>query len=177
MARLVFSSTCAVYGPAEPPITEESPLQPINPYGFTKLAAERAMADYARAYGLGFAALRYFNACGASADATIGEDHSPETHLIPIALQVALGQRDVVTICGTDYLTPDGTCIRDFIHVDDLADAHGCPASRLEPGRVPRTTTSRTGRLGSSVLQGFIGSGPSRHRPADPFGQRPAPRR
>ena len=135
VSRLVFSSTCAVYGPAEPPITEETPLRPINPYGFTKLAAERAMADYARAYGLGFAALRYFNACGASADATIGEDHTPETHLIPITLQVALGQRDVVTICGTDYPTPDGTCVRDYVHVDDLADAHERVLHRLEPGR------------------------------------------
>jgi UDP-glucose 4-epimerase len=134
--RIVFSSTAAVYGiPDSVPITESSPKQPINPYGFTKLAIEQAMADYAHAYGLGFAALRYFNACGASSDATIGEDHDPETHLIPIILQVALGQRESLAVFGTDYPTPDGTCIRDYIHVEDLADAHLRALDRIEPGR------------------------------------------
>jgi UDP-glucose-4-epimerase GalE len=135
--RIVFSSTAAVYGiPEVVPITEESPTRPINPYGFTKLAIERAIADYARAYGLGGAALRYFNACGAADDADIGEDHAPETHLIPLVLQVALGQRAHVTVYGTDYPTPDGTCIRDYIHVSDLADAHLRVLERIEPGRL-----------------------------------------
>ena len=136
VSRIVFSSTCAVFGvPAVVPIAEDTPKQPINPYGFTKLAIERALADYAHAYGLGYAALRYFNACGASSDATIGEDHTPETHLIPLILQVALGQRASVSIFGTDYPTPDGTCIRDYIHVEDLADAHIRVLDRIEPGR------------------------------------------
>jgi UDP-glucose 4-epimerase len=134
--KIVFSSTAAVYGiPRTVPIPEDSPKDPINPYGFTKLAMERALADYARAYGLGFAALRYFNACGASGDATIGEDHHPETHLIPIVLQVALGQRASLSVFGNDYPTPDGTCIRDYIHVEDLADAHVRALERIEPGR------------------------------------------
>jgi UDP-glucose 4-epimerase len=136
VGRIVFSSTCAVYGvPEVVPITEDTPKQPINPYGFTKLAMERALADYARAYGLGYAALRYFNACGASSDATIGEDHHPETHLIPLVLQVALGQRESIAVFGTDYPTPDGTCVRDYIHVEDLADAHVRALERIEPGR------------------------------------------
>ncbi len=136
VGRIVFSSTAAVYGvPDEVPITEASPTRPINPYGFTKLAIERALADYASAYGIGTAALRYFNACGAAADASIGEDHKPETHLIPLILQVALGQRADISIAGTDYPTPDGTCVRDYIHVDDLADAHLRVLERIEPGR------------------------------------------
>ena len=136
VGRIVFSSTAAVYGvPQVVPIAEDSPKQPINPYGFTKLAMERALADYAHAYGLGYAVLRYFNACGASSDATIGEDHTPETHLIPLILQVALGQRESVSVFGTDYPTPDGTCIRDYIHVEDLADAHIRVLDRIEAGR------------------------------------------
>lgn len=123
--RIVFSSTCATYGiPTKVPIREDHPQAPINPYGFTKLVIERALADYSHAYGLSYAALRYFNASGAAEDGTIGEDHDPETHLIPLVLQVALGQRESVDIFGTDYPTPDGTCIRDYIHVDDLASAH-----------------------------------------------------
>ena len=134
--KIVFSSTAAVYGaPEVVPITEDAPTRPINPYGVTKLAVERAMADYAAAYGLGFAALRYFNACGASEDASIGEDHTPETHLVPIVLQVALGQRPGIKIYGTDYPTPDGTCIRDYVHVEDLAEAHRLVVEALEPGR------------------------------------------
>jgi UDP-glucose-4-epimerase GalE len=133
--RIVFSSTCATYGiPERVPIPEDHPQQPINPYGFTKLAIERALADYAHAYGIGYAALRYFNASGAAADGTIGEDHDPETHLIPLVLQVALGQREYVNIFGTDYPTPDGTCIRDYIHVDDLAAAHVAALEKLAPG-------------------------------------------
>src|SRR5579864_7077802 len=120
VSRVVFSSTCAVYGDAEVPIREDSATRPINPYGFTKLAIERALADYAKAYGFGFASLRYFNACGAAEDGSIGEDHAPEAHLIPLVLQVALGERSEIAIFGTDYPTPDGTCVRDYIHVDDL---------------------------------------------------------
>lgn len=133
--RLVFSSTTATYGePDEIPIPESTPQRPINPYGFTKLVIEQALADYAAAYGLGYAALRYFNAAGAHPDGDIGEDHDPETHLIPIVLQVALGQRDRITIFGDDYPTADGTCVRDYIHVDDLADAHLRALDRLRPG-------------------------------------------
>lgn len=134
--RIVFSSTCAVFGVVEPPIHENLPKNPINPYGFTKLVIERALADYAAAYGLQAAALRYFNACGAAADSSIGEDHQPESHLIPIVLQVALGQRPHVSIFGSDYATPDGTCIRDYVHVDDLADAHLKVIEHLIPGKL-----------------------------------------
>jgi UDP-glucose-4-epimerase GalE len=123
--RIVFSSTCATYGePSRVPITEDERQEPVNPYGFTKLAIEHALRDYGHAYGLGSVALRYFNASGAAADGSLGEDHDPETHLIPIVLQVALGARPHMQIFGTDYPTQDGTCIRDYIHVDDLADAH-----------------------------------------------------
>jgi len=135
VGRIVFSSTCATYGePIEVPITEDEKQQPINPYGFTKLVIERALADYTHAYDWGYAALRYFNAAGASADGEIGEDHEPETHLIPIILQVALGQRQHVSVFGDDYPTPDGTCIRDYIHVDDLATAHLAALERLNSG-------------------------------------------
>jgi UDP-glucose 4-epimerase len=132
--RVVFSSTCAIYGePERVPIREDAHQRPVNPYGFTKLAIERALADYARAYGFGYAALRYFNACGASPDGSIGEDHDPETHAIPLVLEAALGRRECFTLFGTDYPTPDGTCIRDYIHVDDLAEAHLRALDRLEP--------------------------------------------
>jgi UDP-glucose 4-epimerase len=134
--RFVFSSTCATYGvPERVPITEDLPQRPINPYGNAKLAVERALADYSHAYGWGYAALRYFNAAGASSHAEIGEDHDPETHLIPVVLQTALGQRPHVEVFGTDYGTPDGTCIRDYIHVEDLAEAHLLALERLEPGK------------------------------------------
>jgi UDP-glucose-4-epimerase GalE len=134
--RFVFSSTAATYGvPDKMPITEDTPQRPCNPYGHTKLAFEWALADYAAAYGMGYAALRYFNAAGASRDATIGEDHQPETHILPIVLQVALGQRSHVDIFGTDYPTPDGTCIRDYIHVEDLATAHLLALEKLSDGQ------------------------------------------
>ena len=150
--RIVFSSTCATYGvPQRVPISEDHPQNPINPYGFTKLAIERALADYSRAYDLGYAALRYFNASGAAADGTIGEDHEPETHLIPLVLQVALGQREYAEIFGTDYPTPDGTCIRDYIHVDDLATAHLAALEKLKPG-VELKLNLGTGR-GASVKE------------------------
>jgi UDP-glucose-4-epimerase GalE len=135
VGRFVFSSTAATYGtPQHTPITEDEPQKPINPYGSSKLAVERALADYAAAYGWGYAALRYFNASGASPDGTIGEDHDPETHVIPLIIQAALGQRPHIEIFGTDYSTPDGTCIRDYIHVDDLAEAHLLALERLGPG-------------------------------------------
>ena len=132
--KFVFSSTTATYGePDQVPISEDTPQRPINPYGFTKLVIEQALADYAEAYGMGYAALRYFNAAGAHPDGTIGEDHEPETHLIPIVLQVALGQRDSITIFGNDYQTSDGTCVRDYVHVNDLADAHLKALGKIRP--------------------------------------------
>lgn len=134
--KIVFSSTTATYGaPQRVPISEDEPQQPINPYGFTKLLVERALADYARAYGFAYAALRYFNAAGASPRGDIGEDHTPESHLIPIVLQVALAQRTQITLFGDDYPTPDGTCIRDYVHVDDLASAHALALEHLQPGK------------------------------------------
>ena len=136
VGRIVFSSTAATYGTPEAiPIPETAPTNPINPYGFTKLAVERVLADYAAAYGLGYAVLRYFNACGAAEDASIGEDHDPETHLIPLTLQVPLGRRPSITVFGTDYPTPDGTCVRDYIHVLDLADAHLRALDAIGPGK------------------------------------------
>ncbi|MDA7918196.1 UDP-glucose 4-epimerase GalE [Mariniblastus sp.] len=133
--KIVFSSTCATYGqPQVVPITENEKQEPVNPYGFTKLVIERALQDYSHAYGLNFAALRYFNAAGASPDGGIGEDHQPESHLIPIVLQVALGQREKITIYGDDWDTPDGTCVRDYIHVDDLCKAHLLALERLGSG-------------------------------------------
>jgi UDP-glucose-4-epimerase GalE len=124
IGRIVFSSTCATYGnPAEVPIRETTPQRPVNPYGETKLAIERALHWYG-AYGLRSVALRYFNAAGDDPDGEIGENHDPETHLIPLVLRAALGQAGPVKIFGTDYPTPDGTPIRDYIHVTDLADAH-----------------------------------------------------
>lgn len=133
--KLVFSSTCATYGiPQTVPISEREPQRPVNPYGFTKLVVEHALADYAAAYGFSYAALRYFNASGASPEGDIGEDHDPESHLIPLVLQVALGQRPHITIFGDDWPTPDKTCVRDYIHVDDLGAAHLAALERLQPG-------------------------------------------
>ena len=134
--KIVFSSTCATYGiPAKVPISEMTPQEPVNPYGFTKLVIERALRDYSEAHNFAYAALRYFNAAGASPLGGIGEDHSPESHLIPIVLQVALGQREQVTVFGSDWATIDGSCVRDYIHVDDLADAHLRAMERLEFGK------------------------------------------
>ena len=134
--RMVFSSTCATYGiPEQMPIVETMPQQPINPYGWSKLFVERMLADVAAADpGFGFTALRYFNVAGCAADGTIGEDHDPETHLIPVMLEAALGKRDVITIFGEDYPTPDGTCIRDYIHVEDLVEAHILAMNALHDG-------------------------------------------
>jgi len=128
--RFVFSSTAAVYGtPETSPVPEDAPLKPINPYGASKLMVEQMLADASHAHGLRYAALRYFNVAGATA--TLGEDHDPETHVVPVALQVALGQRDAFAIYGTDYPTPDGTAVRDYVHVVDLAAAHIAALDRL----------------------------------------------
>jgi len=123
--KMVFSSSCATYGlPAAVPITEDMPLAPISPYGRTKVAIEWAMRDSAAAWGLGATALRYFNAAGAAADATLGEVHDPETHLVPLVLAVALRRREEIKIFGLDYPTTDGSCVRDYVHVEDLAAVH-----------------------------------------------------
>lgn len=134
--RFVFSSSCAVYGvPPRVPITEDMPLVPVNPYGRTKLEAEGRLDSAARAGRASYVALRYFNAAGAAGDGSTGEDHEPETHLIPLAIGAALGRRPPLTVFGTDYPTPDGTCLRDYVHVEDLADAHVAALTRLDrPG-------------------------------------------
>jgi UDP-glucose-4-epimerase GalE len=133
--EIVFSSTCATYGnPVRVPIDESHPQTPISPYGRTKLHIEHMLEDFARAYGLRFAALRYFNAAGAARNGSIGERHDPETHLIPLVLQVAAGQRTEIAVFGDDYDTPDGTCIRDYIHVEDLAEAHALALAKLQGG-------------------------------------------
>jgi UDP-glucose-4-epimerase GalE len=139
VGKLVFSSSCATYGiPERMPIGEDTPQQPINPYGESKLMCEKLARWYGEAYGLKWAALRYFNAAGADPDAEIGEDHNPETHLIPIVLDIGSsaggGGSDTVKVFGTDYPTPDGTCVRDYVHVSDLADAHVRALDYLEEG-------------------------------------------
>jgi UDP-glucose 4-epimerase len=134
--KFVFSSTCATYGvPDKLPMTEDTPQAPINPYGQTKLDVENALKALSHAHGLSFAAFRYFNAAGAAEDGSIGEDHNPETHLIPLVIDAATGKRPNIGIFGTDYPTPDGTCLRDYVHVDDLSRAHIAVFDRLaEPG-------------------------------------------
>lgn len=134
--RLVFSSTCATYGDSPVvPMSEDAPQAACSPYARTKLTVEWMICDFCTAYGLGYTLLRYFNAAGASPDAQHGEDHDPETHLIPLVLQVALGQREKLLVFGSDYPTSDGTCIRDYVHVDDLAQAHLLALDATEPGR------------------------------------------
>jgi UDP-glucose 4-epimerase len=163
VSRFVFSSTCATYGEPSPeniPISETCPQAPINPYGASKLHVERILRDYAEACAAGdrpfaCAALRYFNVAGADRHGLLGEDHDPETHLIPIVLQAALGQREKVVIFGADYPTPDGTCIRDYIHVDDLVDAHVAVMDALnpaDPGETMRTYNLGIGK-GLSVRE------------------------
>lgn len=134
--KMVFSSTAAAYGePESLPLTEDTFKSPINPYGWSKLMIEQVLSDYAAANkDFSFAALRYFNVAGCSLDGSLGEDHDPETHLIPLVLFAALGKRDAITIFGEDYPTPDGTCIRDYIHVVDLVDAHVVVMDALKPG-------------------------------------------
>jgi UDP-glucose 4-epimerase len=147
VGRLVFSSTAAVYGePDAPLIPETAPLAPTNPYGATKLAVERMIADHAAAHGLRAAVFRYFNVAGADPDGLIGEDHRPETHLIPVVLQAAAGRREGMAIHGGDYPTPDGTCVRDYLHVVDLAEAHLLGLERLLDGCDGLTVNLGTGR-------------------------------
>lgn len=136
VSSFVFSSSCASYGiPEEMPMTEELPQNPINPYGQTKLDVERILKACATAYGLSSASFRYFNAAGASEDGSIGEDHQPETHLIPLAIAAARGDGPELAVFGNDYPTPDGTCLRDYIHIDDLSRAHIAVFDRLSvPG-------------------------------------------
>jgi UDP-glucose 4-epimerase len=146
VTRFVFSSTCASYGiPEKMPMTEDLPQHPINPYGQTKLDVENLLRSCATAYGLSSASFRYFNAAGAAADGSIGEDHDPETHLIPLAIESALGKRDKLTVFGNDYDTPDGTCLRDYIHVDDLSNlGTGRPVSVMEIIRTVEDVTGMT---------------------------------
>ena len=133
--KIIFSSTCATYGePEKVPITEDMPQKPINPYGETKLTVERIFRDYEKAYGLKYVVLRYFNAAGADPDGEIGESHNPETHIIPLVLDAASGKRPDIKVFGTDYPTPDGSCVRDYIHVTDLAQAHLQALQYLERG-------------------------------------------
>lgn len=153
VARVVFSSSCATYGVAgDTPIAEDWPQAPINPYGFTKLAGERIVQDCAKAHGVHPAILRYFNAAGADPAGQLGEAHVPETHLIPLALMAASGQGGPLSVFGTDYDTPDGSCVRDYIHVDDLARAHVLALRHLLAGRGAVTVNLGTGR-GVSVFE------------------------
>jgi UDP-glucose-4-epimerase GalE len=149
--KVIFSSTCAVYGePAKVPIEENIPRQPVNPYGVTKLFFEQALEAYDRAYGFRYASLRYFNAAGADESGEIGELHEPETHLIPLALRAAAGLGPELQIFGSDYPTPDGTCVRDYIHVNDLASAHLKALNYLEAGNKSFAANLGTGK-GASV--------------------------
>jgi UDP-glucose 4-epimerase len=135
--KIIFSSTCATYGiPEKVPIDENTPQRPINPYGETKLAFEKALRWFQDSYGIEYLSLRYFNAAGADAEGDLGEDHDPETHLIPLVLDAAIGRKPQVRILGTDYPTPDGTCVRDFIHVSDLASAHVAGLQALLSGKI-----------------------------------------
>jgi UDP-glucose-4-epimerase GalE len=151
--RIVFSSSCATYGiPSTVPISEDQPQEPINPYGSSKLMVERILRDYERAHGLQYCALRYFNAAGADPDGEIGEDHTPETHLVPLVIEAALGRRPYVEVFGTDYPTSDGTAVRDFIHVADLAEAHERALAHLLADRGSAALNVGTGR-GHSVRE------------------------
>ena len=159
----MFSSTCAVYGePTEVPMPETLPTDPVNAYGASKLAVDRMISDECRAHGLGAVSLRYFNVAGASG--ALGEDHEPETHLIPLVLQAAAGTRDHVSVFGTDYRPPDGTAVRDYIHIEDLGAAHilgsSAPPARRAPDLQPR---QRHRLLGRQVIEAA-----RRHRPRDP---------
>lgn len=151
--KIIFSSTCAVYGvPAKVPIEENFPRQPVNPYGVSKLFFEQALEAYDRAYGVRYASLRYFNAAGADDSGEIGELHDPETHLIPLALSAAAGLGPALQIFGSDYPTPDGTCIRDYIHVNDLASAHVKALEHLAAGKDSIAVNVGTGK-GASVRE------------------------
>lgn len=153
VAPIVFSSTCAIYdGAGTDDLDEDSPLGPASPYGASKLAVERILSDYESAFGLRAAALRYFNVAGADPEAEIGERHEPETHLIPIAIEAALGLREQLAVFGRDYPTPDGACIRDYVHVVDLAEAHVRALDRLMAGESGLRLNLGAGR-GYSVLE------------------------
>lgn len=175
--QLVFSSTCAVYGePSLVPINETHDTQPINAYGETKLAVERALAHIERAFGLRWIALRYFNAAGAHPDGTIGEDHTPEIHVIPRAIDAATGG-EPLQVFGQDYPTPDGTCLRDYIHVCDLADAHVCALRALGTGAPSGAYNAGTGHphsvtqvidTVSQVVDAPVRWTPASRRPGDP---------
>jgi UDP-glucose 4-epimerase len=150
--KFVFSSTAAVYGiPSDVPISEDSPTEPISPYGHSKLAVEKMCRYQSRAGKLAYASLRYFNACGAGDNATLGEDHQPESHLIPLVIQAAMGKRSEVSIYGGDYKTPDGTCVRDYIHVEDLCRAHLLALDRLD--REPELIYNLGNEKGYSVRE------------------------
>jgi UDP-glucose 4-epimerase len=176
--NFIFSSSCATYGePVEIPISEKHPQNPINPYGRTKLMVEQVLDDYQSAYGLNYSALRYFNAAGADPDGEIGEDHSPETHLIPLVLQTALGQREVINIFGDDFPTRDGSCIRDYIHIADLASAHllalerllnGLPGGKYNLGNGDGVTVKEVVSTASRVVGKDITSKVIERRPGDP---------
>jgi UDP-arabinose 4-epimerase len=151
--KIVFSSSCATYGvPRSLPIDDDAPQNPINPYGFTKLVGERMLAEFEAAYGLKWMALRYFNAAGADPDGELGEEHAPETHAIPLAIQAALGIGPSFTLFGDDYDTPDGSAVRDYVHVSDLADAHVRAAEYLLAGGRSAACNLATG-AGTSVLE------------------------
>lgn len=176
--KLVFSSTAATYGePAKIPIEEDQPTVPTNPYGFSKLTMEGIMKWYDQAYGIKFIALRYFNAAGADPEGKIGEDHNPETHLIPVIMKVALGQLPALSLFGTDYPTKDGTCIRDYIHVMDLADAHilalkaladGCPSNIYNLGNGQGFSNKEIIETARKVTGREIPVVESPRRPGDP---------
>jgi UDP-glucose 4-epimerase len=151
--KIVFSSTAAIFGnPQYVPIDEVHPQAPINPYGMTKWMTEQILRDYDTAYGLRSVALRYFNAAGASADSVLGERHDPETHLIPLVLRAAKGELPALTVFGTDYDTPDGTCVRDYIHIEDLCEAHVLALQHLMAGGDSRAYNLGNGQ-GYSVKQ------------------------
>lgn len=174
-SNIVFSSTCATYGmPETLPISEDAPQRPINPYGASKLMVERMLIDFGQAHGIRWVALRYFNAAGADAAGDLGEDHDPETHLIPLALDAASGRGAAVSIFGTDYQTPDGTCVRDFIHVTDLADAHVLALQALESKGAPTAYNLGVGR-GYSVREVIAAAAriTGRHVPVRVCGRRP----
>ncbi len=177
--RLVLSSTAATFGqPDKMPITEETPQVPCNPYGQTKLTCEYMLADYHRAHGLDSVTLRYFNAAGADPQARLGEDHEPESHLIPLVIGAAMGTRGPVTVFGTDYDTPDGTCLRDYVHIVDLAQAHLLCLDAMEKGMTGAQSFNLGNSTGTSVLEiieaaARVGGRPVPHemgdrRPGDP---------
>ncbi len=154
--KFVLSSTCATYGePESMPIVEEMPQKPVNPYGATKLIDEWMLKDFHRAHGIESVALRYFNAAGADPEGRLGEDHDPETHLIPLVIDAVMGKRDKITVFGNDYDTPDGTCIRDYIHIVDLAEAHilALEAMEQDPGNIGCRAYNLGNQAGTSVLE------------------------